>query len=109
MSDETVSQGALINTMVKPKEVIEAMLTKDSTPAAFKKAFTNAALAPQGKAEDMVVQFGCPVIRFHINPGKKSFPKTGDTFKIENLVLPVALPGKEEGASYHAGGALGKG
>ena len=93
----------IINKMLNKDKVV-GYLDAESTPAAFKSAFANAAVAPQG--DELIAQVGPPILRFHINPGKKRFPKKGDVFKVTNFVLPAALP-KEDGGNYLGGGACG--
>jgi hypothetical protein len=103
-----ISDGGqrIINTMVLPKDEIGKAMALDKTPAAFKSAFSHFEVVPQGTTADFAVQFGAPIVYFHVNPGKKSYPKKGDTFKITDFVFPATLPGEGDKV-YHAAGALG--
>ena len=62
---------------------------------------------------NLTVQFGMPIVKFHINPGKKEFPQIGDAFKVAEFVVPAKLKGPKSvdetigQAEYHAGGAMG--
>ena len=103
-----ISNGATrtINTMVLPKNDIGKAMALDKTPAAVKSAYINFEVVPQGTVDNLAAQFGAPIVQFHVNPGKKSYPKQGDTFKITDFIFPTTLPGDGDKV-YHAGGALG--
>ena len=103
----------IINTMVLPKAQVERAFANDATPAQFKSAFVNFDVAPQGELNDLTVQFGMPIVKFHISPGKKAYPQVGEMFKIADFVVPAKIIGpksngdEKDRVEYHAGGAMG--
>ena len=97
----------VINTMVLPKEAIRSAMQNVKTPSKFRTSFTNFEVAPQGSTDDFTVQYGVSIVKFHLNPGKRSFPLYGDTFVVNNFVIPDKLPGEADSNGYHAGGSLG--
>ena len=95
-----------INVLTTDKTKIEQAMRGDNTPAAFKEEFKHYDVAPQGSTDAFSIQFGVPIVKFHVNPGNKHVPVAGDTFNVSNMVVPSSMRSHDD-KTYSPGGSMG--